>query len=189
MMKLTCLLTLLLLTMTSTTFAQSKDDTTKVEFTTNFGNLTLLLFEKESPITVKNFLAYVDSGYYNGLIFHRVIPGFMVQAGGFLKNMTKRPPMLPPIQNESDNDMKNVRGTIAMARTSDPNSATSQFFINVADNRSLDYTGQGPGYAVFGKVIDGMDVVDKIEQVRTETRGMFSDVPVNPVVIITAKRK
>lgn len=169
--------------------AQSSDDTTKVEFTTTMGNFTVLLYEKESPISTANFLAYVDSGFYGGLTFHRVIPGFMVQGGGFLKNMTKRQPILPPIKNESDNRMKNDRGTLAMARTNDPHSATSQFFVNLVDNTRLDITAQGWGYAVFGKVIEGMDVIDKIAQVRTETKGPYNDVPVQPVIIIAVKRK
>ncbi|MDP2886220.1 MAG: peptidylprolyl isomerase [Ignavibacteria bacterium] len=168
---------------------QSKEDTTKVVMTTNLGTITILLFEREAPISVKNFLAYVDSGFYSGLTFHRVIPGFMVQGGGFMKNLTKRQTILPPIKNESDNGMKNERGTLSMARTSDPHSATSQFFISVADNASLDFSARGWGYAVFGKVIEGMNVVDKIVAVKTETRGGMEDVPVDPVIIISAKRK
>jgi len=191
--KFTSILTLafLLMAMTSLAFSdpQSKDDTTKVVMTTTMGNITILLFEKESPISVKNFLAYVDSGFYSGLTFHRVIPGFMVQGGGFMKNLTKRQTILPPIKNESDNGMKNERGTLSMARTPDPHSATSQFFISVADNASLDISARGWGYAVFGKVIEGMDVVEKIVAVKTETRGAMKDVPVDPVIIISVKRK
>jgi peptidyl-prolyl cis-trans isomerase A (cyclophilin A) len=191
--KFTSILTLtfLLMAMTSTAFTdpQSKSDTTKVVITTNMGNITVLLYEKESPISVKNFLAYVDSGFYGGLTFHRVIPGFMAQGGGFMKNLTKRQPILPPIKNESDNNMKNDRGTIAMARTMDPHSATSQFFINVADNSALNITSQGWGYAVFGKVIEGMDVVDKIVSVKTESKNGMKDVPVEPVIIVSIKRK
>ena len=192
-MKFTSILTLafLLMAMTSLAFSdpQSKDDTTKVVMTTTMGNITILLFEKESPISVKNFLAYVDSGFYSGLTFHRVIPGFMVQGGGFMKNLTKRQTILPPIKNESDNGMKNERGTLSMARTSDPHSATSQFFISVVDNASLDISARGWGYAVFGKVIEGMDVVEKIVAVKTEPRGAMKDVPVDPVIIISVKRK
>jgi peptidyl-prolyl cis-trans isomerase A (cyclophilin A) len=169
------------------TQAQSKSDTTKVLFSTSFGNITILLFEREAPITVKNFLAYVDSGFYNGTIFHRVIPGFVIQGGGLDKNMNRRP-TFAPIKNESDNGMKNERGTLSMARTSDPNSATSQFFVNLVDNRSLDYSGRGPGYAVFGKVIQGMDVVDKIAKVETGTHGQYENVPKQPVYVISAKR-
>jgi peptidyl-prolyl cis-trans isomerase A (cyclophilin A) len=191
--KFTSILTLtfLLMAMTSIAFTdpQSKDDTTKVVITTNMGNITILLFEKESPISVKNFLAYVDSGFYGGLTFHRVIPDFMVQGGGFLRNLTKRQPILPPIKNESDNNMKNDRGTIAMARTADPNSATCQFFINVVDNSALNFSSRGWGYAVLGKVIEGMDVVDKIVSVKTETKNGMKDVPVEPVIIISTKRK
>ena len=192
-MKLTSLLTLAILIIAMTTMAfpnpQSKEDTTTVVMTTNLGAITILLFEKEAPISVKNFLAYVDSGFYSGLTFHRVIPGFMVQGGGFMKNLTKRQTILPPIKNESDNGMKNERGTLSMARTSDPHSATSQFFISVADNASLDISARGWGYAVFGKVIEGMDVVDKIVAVQTETRGPMKDVPVDPVIIISVKRR
>lgn len=184
-------LTFLLMAMTSIAFTdpQSKDDTTRVVITTNMGNITILLFEKESPISVKNFLAYVDSGFYGGLTFHRVMPGFMAQGGGFLKNLTKRQPILPPIKNESDNNVKNDRGTIAMARTPDPNSATSQFFINVTDNSALNMSSQGWGYAVFGRVIEGMDVVDKIVSVKTESRNGMNNVPVDPVIIVSVKRK
>lgn len=192
-MKFTSILTLTILLMAMTSIAsadpQSKDDTTKVVMTTTMGNITILLFEKESPISVKNFLSYVDSGFYGGLTFHRVIPGFMAQGGGFLKNLAKRQPILPPIKNESDNYMKNDRGTIAMARTMDPNSATSQFFINVTDNAALNMSAQGVGYAVFGKVIEGMDVVDKIVAVKTETKNGMKDVPVEPVIIVSVKRK
>lgn len=192
-MKLTSFLTLafLIITMTTMVFPnpQSKEDTTKVVMTTNLGTITILLFEREAPISVKNFLAYVDSGFYSGLTFHRVIPGFMVQGGGFMKNLTKRQTILPPIKNESDNGMKNERGTLSMARTSDPHSATSQFFISVADNASLDISARGWGYAVFGKVIEGMNVVDKIVAVKTETRGVMENVPVDPVIIISVKRK
>lgn len=192
-MKFTSILTLTFLLMAMTSIAisdsQSKDDTTKVVITTTMGNFTILLFEKESPISVKNFLTYVDSGFYGGLTFHRVMPGFMAQGGGFLKNLSKRQPILPPIKNESDNNMKNDRGTIAMARTMDPHSATSQFFINVVDNSALNFNSQGWGYAVFGKVIEGMDVVDKIVSVKTESRNGMNNVPVDPVIIISAKRK
>ncbi len=191
MMKLgfALMIALFFAAMTTESFAQSKGDTTKVEFTTTLGKFTLVLFEKEAPITAKNFLAYVDSGFYGGLIFHRVMPGFMVQGGGFLKNLAKRQPMLPPIKNESDNGMKNDRGTISMARTPDPHSATSQFFVNVVDNASLDISSRGWGYAVFGKVVAGMDVIDKIAAVKTSTQKGMENVPIEPVIIISAKRK
>ncbi len=166
---------------------QAKSDTVVV--TTTMGTITVVLFEKKAPISAKNFLAYVDSGFYSGLIFHRIIPGFMIQGGGFLKNMTKRPPILAPIKNESDNGLKNGRGTLAMARTQDPNSATSQFFINLVDNAQLDISAGNVGYAVFGKVIQGMDVVDKIAQVKTSTVEQNQYVPVQPIIILSAKRK
>lgn len=166
--------------------AQSKPDT--VVFKTSLGDLTIALFNRAAPVTVKNFLAYVDSGFYNGTIFHRVIPGFVIQGGGYNKNLVRRP-TFPPIKNESDNGLKNERGTLSMARTQDPNSATSQFFVSLVDNSGLDFKGEGTGYAVFGKVIAGMDVVDKIAKVQTETRGGFQDIPKDPVFIISAKRK
>jgi len=166
--------------------AQSKPDT--VVFKTSLGDLTIALFNRTAPVTVKNFLAYVDSGFYNGTIFHRVIPGFVIQGGGYNKNLVRRP-TFPPIKNESDNGLKNERGTLSMARTQDPNSATSQFFVSLVDNSGLDFKGEGTGYAVFGKVIAGMDVVDKIAKVQTETRGGFQDIPKDPVFIISAKRK
>jgi cyclophilin family peptidyl-prolyl cis-trans isomerase len=181
--------TLTVSVMTTVTVAQSKHDTTKVVIATNLGDITVLLYEKESPISVKNFLAYADTGFYGGLVFHRVIPGFMIQGGGFTKNMMKRQPVFPPIKNESDNRVKNERGTIAMARTQDPHSATSQFFINVVDNASLDISAQGWGYAVFGKVIEGMEIVDKIAATKTQTLGAFRDVPVEPIIIVSVKRK
>jgi peptidyl-prolyl cis-trans isomerase A (cyclophilin A) len=166
--------------------AQSKPDT--VVFKTSLGDLTIALFNRTAPVTVKNFLAYVDSGFYNGTIFHRVIPGFVIQGGGYNKNLVRRP-TFPPIKNESDNGLKNERGTLSMARTQDPNSATSQFFVSLVDNSGLDFKGEGTGYAVFGKVIVGMDVADKIAKVQTETRGGFQDIPKDPVFVILAKRK
>jgi cyclophilin family peptidyl-prolyl cis-trans isomerase len=154
-------------------------DTTK-------GQIVIELYPKNAPGTVQNFLAYVDAGFYNGTIFHRVISGFMIQGGGFTADMQKKPTR-PAIKIESDNGLKNLRGTIAMARTQDPNSATAQFFINTVDNPFLDFTAKtdrGWGYAVFGKVVQGMDVVDEISKVKTGPQ----DVPVDPVVINTAKR-
>jgi peptidyl-prolyl cis-trans isomerase A (cyclophilin A) len=190
-MKYISLLSLLLILSVTIAMASpeplAKSDTVVV--TTTMGTITVVIFEKEAPISAKNFLAYVDSGFYGGLIFHRVIPGFMIQGGGFMKNMTKRSPILPPIKNESDNGLKNERGTLAMARTQDPNSASSQFFINLVDNAPLDASARNAGYAVFGKVIQGMDVVDKIAQVKTGTVGPYADVPVQPVIIVSAKRK
>lgn len=152
---------------------------------TNLGDVTIELYPDKAPVTVENFLNYVEKKFYDGTIFHRVIDGFMIQGGGFLPDMTQKEPG-PPIKNEAANGLKNERYTIAMARTNIVDSATAQFFINVADNAGLDHrdkTPQGYGYAVFGRVIDGTDVVDKIRGVKTTTKGMYKDVPVKPVVI------
>lgn len=152
---------------------------------TNMGDIEVELYPDKAPNTVGNFLRYVDSRFYDGTIFHRVIYGFMIQGGGFTKEMEQKK-TLDPIAIESSNGLKNDRGTIAMARTSDPNSATSQFFINTRNNSSLDYyasTMRGYGYTVFGKVIKGMDVVDHIEMVNTGSKGYMDDVPVKPVMI------
>lgn len=158
-----------------------------VEMDTNLGNVIFELDEAKAPITVENFKNYVDDGFYDGLIFHRVIDGFMVQGGGFDADM-KQKKTAAPIKIESDNGLKNVRGSIAMARTMDPNSATSQFFINTQDNTFLDYPGQdGYGYTVFGKVVEGMDVIDKMEKVKTTSKAMHQDVPVKPIVIESMK--
>src|SRR5713101_882860 len=156
-----------------------------VLMSTSLGDIKIELYEKEAPETVKNFLAYVNDKFYDGTIFHRVIPGFMIQGGGFTAAMEQKPTK-PSIKNEAGNGLKNDTGTLAMARTSDINSATSQFFINVNDNDFLNHKDdsmQGFGYCVFGKVIEGMDVMKKIEQVPTGQKGMFSDVPSDPVVI------
>lgn len=159
----------------------------KVEFVTTMGRFVVQLDPVRAPKTVANFLDYVKSGFYKGTIFHRVIPGFMVQGGGFTADMQQKPTRAP-IPLESQNGLRNLKGTIAMARTSDPNSATSQFFINVADNPSLDYPKpDGYGYAVFGKVISGMDVIDKIVAVPTKNVGSYQNVPVRPIVIEDAK--
>ncbi len=159
-------------------------DNPKAVMRTNMGEIQLELFAEQAPKTVDNFIAYAESGFYNGTIFHRVISHFMIQGGGFTADMEKKATR-EPIANEADNGLSNKRGTIAMARTSDPNSATAQFFINVQDNMNLDYSGQsgGAGYAVFGRVTSGMDVVDKIRFVPTHTVGPYADVPVEPVVI------
>jgi cyclophilin family peptidyl-prolyl cis-trans isomerase len=160
----------------------------RVELTTSLGKVVLELEPDKAPKTVANFLAYAREGFYDNTIFHRVIPGFVIQGGGFTPEMVQKPTH-PPIPNEADNGLKNLRGTISMARTSDPDSATSQFFISLADNASLDYRGPAPqarGYAVFGHVVEGMDVVDAIAKVRTGNRGQFSDVPVEPVTLIKA---
>jgi peptidyl-prolyl cis-trans isomerase B (cyclophilin B) len=165
-------------------------DNPKVLIETTNGNIVLELYADKAPETVKNFLTYVDDGFYNGTIFHRVIPNFMIQGGGFTADM-KQKRTRPPIKNEADNGLKNDRGTIAMARTQDPNSATAQFFINSADNDFLNHTGktpQGWGYAVFGRVVEGMEVVDAISAVKTGNMGMHQDVPKTAVVISKAAR-
>ena len=151
----------------------------------NYGVITIELDEDKAPLSAANFLAYVKKGHYDRTIFHRVIPGFMVQGGGFQPGMSQKPTD-KPIQNEANNGLKNKNYTLAMARTGDPHSATAQFFINVADNGFLDHTApsaQGWGYAVFGKVVGGADVVDKIKAVKTSRKGMHDDVPVEDVVI------
>jgi peptidyl-prolyl cis-trans isomerase B (cyclophilin B) len=158
---------------------------------TSKGAITIELNPDKAPVTVENFLGYVDQGAYDGLIFHRVIPGFMIQGGGFDPDMNQRRSG-ETIRNEADNGLQNERGTIAMARTSDPHSASNQFFINLADNDFLDHSGKNPqgwGYCVFGRVVDGMDVVDAIATVKTTTRGMHENVPVEPVMIESVKRK
>ena len=157
----------------------------KVKFETSKGDFIAELYADKAPKTVENFLSYVNSGFYDGLIFHRVIPNFMIQGGGMNPDMSEKPTNAP-IANEADNGLKNKVGTLAMARTNDPNSATSQFFINVKDNAFLDFTSktpQGWGYAVFGKVIEGMDVVHEIEKVKTGNHGYHADVPLEPIVI------
>ncbi len=159
-----------------------------VLLSTSMGDIKVELSPDKAPVTVKNFLDYVKAGYYDGTIFHRVISGFMIQGGGLTADMQeKREGQKPPIKNESDNGLKNDSGTVAMARTNVPNSATSQFFINVKDNGSLNGEKDKPGYAVFGKVVDGMDVVKKIEQVKTTTKGPHQNVPGDPVIIKSAK--
>ncbi len=167
-----------------------KASTTMIVLKTTKGDITIELFEKEAPITTANFLAYVDSGFYKGTIFHRVMDGFMIQGGGFTKDMNQKP-TLAPIKNEAANGLKNARGTLAMARTSDPNSATAQFFINVVNNDFLDFRSPDPrgiGYCVFAKVVSGMDVVDAIKGVATGDRGMHQNVPVEAVEILDAVR-
>jgi peptidyl-prolyl cis-trans isomerase B (cyclophilin B) len=158
-----------------------------VILTTNYGNIKLELDADKAPKTVENFLSYVKSGHYDGTIFHRVIDGFMIQGGGFEPGM-KQKPTNDPIENEAKNGLKNEPYTIAMARTSAPHSASAQFFINIKDNSFLDYPGQdGWGYCVFGKVVEGTDVVDKIRAVKTTRTGMHADVPVENVLIEKAE--
>jgi len=160
-----------------------------VKFTTNFGDFTLELNAEKAPVTVANFLQYVESGFYENVIFHRVIDGFMIQGGGFDLNM-KQKATEAEIKNEANNGLANDKYTIAMARTSVPDSASSQFFINAADNNFLNHTAPtstGWGYCVFGKVVEGMDVVDKIIKVKTTSKAGHRDVPVEPVIIEKAK--
>jgi cyclophilin family peptidyl-prolyl cis-trans isomerase len=165
--------------------AMAADNPTAV-IHTNKGEIHLELFAEQAPVTVENFMSYARSGFYDGTIFHRVISHFMIQGGGFTPDMEKKPTG-EPIANEATNGLSNKRGTVAMARTSHPHSATAQFFINVQDNMNLDHTGQASpstwGYAVFGRVTEGMDVVDDIRFVQTAKVGPYSDVPVEPVVI------
>lgn len=163
---------------------------TRVRMSTSLGNIDLVLYADKAPVTVKNFLAYVDKGSYNGTIFHRVIKGFMIQGGGFDKNLDKQPTR-DPIRNEADNGLQNLTGTIAMARTGIPDSATNQFFINTADNGFLDFKDksvQGWGYTVFGKVVKGMDVVRKIESSPTRYFGRFQNLPATTIIIKSIQR-
>ena len=164
------------------------EKTPVVVLSTTLGDIVIALYPDKAPVSVANFLAYVDSGFYTGTIFHRVIPGFMIQGGGFTEGMQSKPTQAP-IKNEAKNGLKNDRGTLSMARTQVIDSATSQFFINLADNAFLDHGVRDFGYAVFGKVMEGMDVVDKIAAVPTGTRGMYRDVPQDPVVIRLARRR
>jgi peptidyl-prolyl cis-trans isomerase A (cyclophilin A) len=160
-----------------------------VVLTTSQGEIHLQLERSHAPITVKNFLEYVEKKHYDGTIFHRVIPGFMIQGGGMTENMRERP-TAPPIKNEAHNGLKNRRGSIAMARTAVVDSATSQFFINLKDNDPLNHrNSQDYGYAVFGRVIQGMDVVDRIAKVKTGSRGRHDDVPLDAVIIESARLK
>ncbi len=163
-----------------------------VDVTTSHGSFSIELDPLKAPASVANFLAYVDAGHYDGTIFHRIIPTFMVQGGGY-DQMYEKKPVRAPIQNEADNGLKNKRGTVAMARTGDPHSATAQWFVNVVDNGFLDHKAkepQGWGYAVFGRVIEGMDVVDKIKNVPTGANGPFTkDAPDEPVVIQRVRRR
>lgn len=159
-----------------------------VEMKTSQGTVEIELFNDKAPISAKNFEDYAKADFYSGTIFHRVIPGFMIQGGGMNAQMTEKP-VKAPIRNESYNGLKNTRGTLAMARTNDPNSATSQFFINTVDNDFLNKSAMNAGYAVFGKVIKGMDVVDKIEKVPSANYGAHQNVPRTPVLIHSVKIK
>jgi cyclophilin family peptidyl-prolyl cis-trans isomerase len=166
---------------------QMAEEPKKVKLETNMGEIVIELNEEAAPVTVKNFLRYVEEGFFDGTIFHRVIPDFMIQGGGFTADMRQKETH-EAIVNEAGNGLKNARGTTAMARTDVPDSATSQFFINHQNNDFLNYAGPGnPGYTVFGKVTEGMDVVDAIAAVKTTRKGSYSDVPVEPVVIKSAQ--
>ena len=179
------LLALLVLPLSVTAAESAKPVNPQVRMTTSLGVVEIELHAVKAPKTAANFLGYVDKGFYNGTIFHRVIPGFMIQGGGMTTGM-KEKPAGAKIQNEADNGLKNLTGTLAMARTNDPHSASAQFFINTVDNAFLDHRGKNPqgwGYAVFGKVTKGMDVVKKIETVQTSNASMHQNVPVQDVVI------
>lgn len=162
-----------------------EDNLPQVRIRTSMGEITVALDNNKAPSTVANFLGYVKEGFYDGTIFHRVIDNFMIQGGGFMPRMVQKPTR-PPIENEATNGLRNVRGTLAMARTGDPHSATSQFFINVKDNDFLNHSGKtasGWGYCVFGRVLEGLDVVDKIKGVPTTTKLGFKDTPITDVII------
>jgi peptidyl-prolyl cis-trans isomerase B (cyclophilin B) len=186
------LLILMLFLFTTLSFATEKNMSTKhtkVKITTSLGAITIQLEDEKAPLSSANFVEYVKQGFYNGTIFHRVIPGFMVQGGGFDTSFSQKSTNAP-IKNEADNGLKNKRGTLAMARTGDPHSATAQFFINLKDNGFLDYTApnsNGWGYAVFGEVLTGLDVVDTIAKQATGNRGGHQDVPKTDIVIESAE--
>lgn len=190
MIKTLSFLTLLLSTTLSFATENKMSDTqTKVKLTTSLGAITIQLDNAKAPVSAANFAEYVKSGFYNGTIFHRVIPGFMAQGGGFDTSFNQKETKAP-IKNEADNGLKNKRGTLAMARTNDPNSATAQFFINYKDNSFLDHTSPTPsgwGYAVFGEVVEGMEVVDAMAKQATGNRGPHQDVPKTDIVIETAE--
>lgn len=184
-----CLMLCIIPTILFATETNMSDSQPKVKMTTSLGEITIQLYSDKAPLTVENFLTYVREGFYDGTIFHRVISGFMAQGGGFDTGF-KQKQTHAPIKNEADNGLKNERGTLAMARTSDPDSATAQFFINYKDNGFLNYqspTPSGWGYAVFGKVIEGMDVADEMSGVATGSRGGHQDVPKTDIVIEKAE--
>jgi len=156
-------------------------------FETSLGNFTVELDLKSAPVSSENFLRYVEDGHFDGTVFHRVIPGFMIQGGGFAADMTEKPTR-KPIANEAANRLRNLRGSLAMARTNDINSASAQFFVNLVDNGFLDHRPGNFGYAVFGRVVDGMDVIDKIAAVKTGRKHGHDDVPVEPVAVTAARR-
>jgi peptidyl-prolyl cis-trans isomerase A (cyclophilin A) len=181
------LVTLCMLTMT--TPGEAADEKPVVIMETSAGNVTIELDPKSAPISVENFLKYVDAGFYDNTIFHRVMPGFMVQGGGMDEKMNEKPSKNPPIKNESLNGLLNKRGTLAMARTNNPDSATNQFFVNLIDNGFLNGKPGQPGYAVFAVVTEGMDTIDTIAKAQTTTKGPHGDVPVKPIFIKSIKRK
>ena len=158
-----------------------------IRFETSHGPFTVELFPKEAPVSAENFLRYVDDGFFDGTIFHRIVPGFVIQGGGLTKDFGNKKTRAP-ISNEAKNGLKNTRGTLSMARTSDVNSATSQFFVNLSDNAFLDHGSRDYGYAVFGRISDGMDVIDKIAAVKTGRRSGYTDAPLEDVVILSARR-
>jgi cyclophilin family peptidyl-prolyl cis-trans isomerase len=158
-----------------------------IRFETSHGPFTVELFPKEAPVTVENFLRYVDEGFFDGTIFHRIVPGFVLQGGGLTADFANKKTRAP-IGNEAKNGLKNTRGMLSMARTSDINSATSQFFVNLVDNAFLDHGSRDYGYAVFARVSEGMDVIDKIARVKTGKRSGYTDAPLEDVVIVSAKR-
>ena len=158
-----------------------------IRFETSHGTFTVELFEKEAPVSAENFLKYVDDGFFDGTIFHRIVPGFVIQGGGLTADFANKKTRAP-IRNEAKNGLKNTRGSLSMARTSDINSATSQFFVNLKDNGFLDHGPRDYGYAVFGRVTDGMEVIDRIAGVSTGTRKGYQDAPLEDVVIVSARR-
>jgi peptidyl-prolyl cis-trans isomerase A (cyclophilin A) len=158
-----------------------------IRFETTLGNFTVELYADKAPVSAANFLKYVDEKFFDGTVFHRIVPGFVIQGGGFTEDMNQKKTH-PPIKNEADNGVKNSRGTLSMARTNDINSATSQFFVNLKDNDFLDHTRGNFGYAVFAEVTDGMDVIDKIAAVKTGRRRGFEDVPLDAVIMTSARR-
>jgi peptidyl-prolyl cis-trans isomerase A (cyclophilin A) len=161
--------------------------TAMIRFETTLGDFTIELFDKEAPLSVANFLRYIDDEFFDETIFHRIVPGFVIQGGGFTEDMTQKKTQ-PPVKNEADNGLKNKRGTLSMARTNDVNSATSQFFVNLKDNDFLDHSRGNFGYAVFARVTEGMDVIDKIAAVETGRRRGFDDVPVDAVIMKSVRR-
>ena len=174
--------------MVASSLSSAADQAPRVRLETTMGNIVLELDDKRAPVTVENFLTYVNDGFYDGTIFHRVIDGFMIQGGGYTADFSRKQTRTP-IKNEADNGLKNTRGSISMARTRDPHSASAQFFINVVDNSALDHTApdaRGWGYAVFGRVVEGMDVVDKIRAQSTGVQAGFRDVPKKTITITKA---